>query len=83
MTARHYAGIHPALDRQFYENVDRLLREIRRQPTAFRMFAPPARRHFGPRFPYAIVYLDMPDCIWIVAIMHFKQRPEYWAKRLA
>ena len=46
------------------------------------MFDPPARRHFGTRFPYAVVYLDLPDRVWIVAVMHFKQRPGYWAERL-
>ncbi|MND02599.1 hypothetical protein D3C83_220350 [compost metagenome] len=56
---------------------------MRAQPTLFRVFEPPVRRHFGHRFPYAIVYLDLPDRLWIVAVMHFKQRPGYWARRLA
>lgn len=80
--ARHYAEIHPGLGGQFYDAIDGLVRDIRTQPTVFRMFDPPARRHFGSRFPYAVVYLDLPDRIWIVAVMHFKQRPGYWAERI-
>lgn len=81
--AGHYLAIHPELGRLFYEAMDSLIRDIRKQPTTFRMFDPPARRHFGSRFPYALVYLDMPDRVWIVAVMHFKQRPGYWAGRVA
>jgi plasmid stabilization system protein ParE len=81
--AEHYAAIHPGLGSQFYDAMDELVRAVRAQPELFRMFDPPARRHFGPRFPYAIVYLDLPNCVWIVAVMHFRQRPSYWADRLA
>jgi hypothetical protein len=80
--AEHYAAIHPELGRLFYEAMDGLLGDIRRQPTAFRMFDPPAHRHFGSRFPYAVVYLDLPERVWVVAVMHFKQRPGYWADRI-
>jgi len=34
-------------------------------------------------FPYAVVYLEQPDRVWIVAIMHLKRRPGYWRKRLS
>lgn len=47
------------------------------------MFDPPARRHFGGTFPFAIVYIEEPDRIWIVAVMHFKRRPGYWHGRVA
>ena len=81
--AEHYAAIHPGLGQQFYDAIDQLVREIRAQPALFRKFDPPARRHFGDRFPYAIVYVDLPDRVWVVAVMHFRQRPGYWAERLA
>ena len=80
--AEHYAAIHPGLGSKFYDAMDELVREVRTQPALFRMFDPPARRHFGHRFPYAIVFLDLPDRVWIVAVMHFKQRPGYWVERL-
>lgn len=82
VAAEHYAGIYPELGGQFYDAIEQLVREVRAQPTVFRMFDPPVRRHFGTRFPYAVVYLDLPDRVWIVAVMHFKQRPGYWAERI-
>jgi plasmid stabilization system protein ParE len=46
------------------------------------MFDPPARRRFSTVFPYSVVYLDKPDRIWIVAVMHGKQPPGYWRERM-
>lgn len=80
--AEHYAKISPALGRRFYDAIDEPIREIRERPVLYPMFSPTARRHFGRRFPYAVVYLDLPERVWIVAVMHFKQRPGYWTDRL-
>ena len=81
--ARHYTAIHAELGGHFYDAIEQLLLEIRMQPELFRMFDPPARRHFGSKFPYAVVYLDLPDRVWVVAVMHFKQQPGCWAGRIA
>lgn len=62
--------------------MERLIREVRKQPERFWMFDPPTRRHLSTVFPYTVVYLDKPDRIWIVAIMHGKQRPGYWHARV-
>lgn len=80
--AEHYAAISPQLGARFYDVLDQLVRDVRTQPTRYRVFDPPARRHFRAPFPYAVVYLDRPDVVWIVAVMHFKQRPGYWKERL-
>lgn len=79
--ATYYASIDPELGGRFYDEIERLIREVRKQPERFWMFDPPARRHLSTVFPYSVVYLDKPDRIWIVAIMHGKQRPGYWLAR--
>jgi hypothetical protein len=33
-------------------------------------------------FPYAFIYLDQPDRVWIVATMHMKREPGYWRQRM-
>jgi len=80
--ARHYAGVNMELGGRFYDEIEGLILDIRRGPDRFPMFDPPARRHISSVFPYAVIYLEEPDRIWIVAIMHFKRRPGYWRKRL-
>lgn len=80
--ARYYAAISPELGRRFYDEVDGLVHDICEAPLRYRAFDPPARRHLGEAFPYAMIYLDEPDRVWIVAVMHFKQRPGYWKSRM-
>jgi toxin ParE1/3/4 len=79
---RYYAGKSPALGQRFYAEMDEVIAEACARPALRRMFDPPARRHSGPVFPYAVIYLDQPAEVWIVAVMHFKQRPGYWRERL-
>jgi toxin ParE1/3/4 len=80
--AEYYARSAPDLCRRFYEAIEQLIDEIRRQPERFRLFDSPVRRHFSAVFPYAILYVDQPDRVLIVALMHMKRRPGYWRKRL-
>ncbi len=80
---RYYAEIDPMVGRRFYFTIEELLAQIGANPNLFRVFDPSARRHFGAKFPYSLIYLDQPDRIWIVAVAHFKQRPGYWKNRLA
>jgi toxin ParE1/3/4 len=48
----------------------------------FRQFDPPARRHFSLSFPYGVIYLELTDHLWIVAVMHLMRNPGYWKSRL-
>lgn len=80
--AEYYAGISPELGRRFYNEIERLILEARRQPDRFFQFSPPAHRVLAHKFPYSVVYLNEPDRIWIVAVMHAKRWPGYWRERL-
>jgi toxin ParE1/3/4 len=78
----YYANIEPNLGNRLYDEIERLIREVRRQPKRFFEFSPPARRALSQDFPYFVIYLEQPDRIWIVAVMHAKRRPGYWRQRL-
>ena len=78
-----YADIALKLGSRFHDEIDRLIGEVCADPERFRKFDPPAQRHFSRDFPYAVIFLNKPDRIWIVAVMHMKRRPGYWRKRLA
>jgi toxin ParE1/3/4 len=79
---RYYAEISPELGVRFYREMERLFREICADPERFCKFDPPAQRHFSRDFPYAVIFLQKSDSIWIVAVMHMKRRPGYWRERL-
>jgi plasmid stabilization system protein ParE len=35
------------------------------------------------RFPYAVIYVERDEDVFIVAVAHTSQRPGYWKNRLA
>jgi len=79
---RYYTSISSQLGVRFYREMERLFREVCAAPKRFREFEPPARRHFSRDFPYAVIYLEKSDYLWIVAVMHMKRQPGYWRGRL-
>ena len=79
---RYYSEVSPEPGVRFYREMERLFREVCANPERFRRFDPPARRHFSRDFPYAVIYLEKPEHLWIVALMHMKRRPGYWRERL-
>lgn len=81
--AEYYAAIDSNLGIRFYDEVERLINQVRRQPDRFFRFSVPARRALAHQFPYSLIYLNEPDRVWIVAVMHAKRRPGYWRERLA
>ena len=41
------------------------------------------RRIFVRRFPYHVVYIELPDRVQILAVAHDRRRPAYWVARLS
>jgi hypothetical protein len=80
--AERYAGYGLELGGRFYDEIERLIATIKAAPDRFREFDPPARRYLAKGFPFAVVYLNEPDRIWIVAVMHLHRNPDYWKQRL-
>jgi toxin ParE1/3/4 len=40
------------------------------------------RRCFVHRFPYVLVFLELPTHLRVLALAHLRRRPGYWRKRL-
>jgi toxin ParE1/3/4 len=78
---RYYAGITPELGVRFYREIERMLGEVSSNPERYRKIDPRARRHISTHFPYSLIYLEKPDHVWILAVMHLKRRPGYWRGR--
>lgn len=78
----YYRQIDPDLGLRFYEEMERLLLDIRQHPQWYWQFEPPARRHFSSDFPYAFIYVEHAESIWIIATMHMKREPGYWRHRI-
>src|SRR2546428_173623 len=68
--------------------VERVLPLIERAPASFpRLLDVPAdlviRRTLLPRFPYAVVFIDLGTELRVLAVAHAKRRPGYWLNRVA
>jgi toxin ParE1/3/4 len=78
----YHAAIRVELGERFDSEIQRLVGEVCCDPERLYRFHPPAQRALSSAFPYSVVYLEEPDRIWIVAVMHAKRRPGCWRKRL-
>ena len=86
--AAWYRAQRPGLESELLDEVERVLPLIETAPAAFpRLLDIPAdlvvRRALLPRFPYALVFIDLGDYVEILAVAHTKRRPGYWLDRIA
>jgi hypothetical protein len=85
--AEWYRARRPGLESEFLAEVDRVLPLIGSSPTAFpRLLDAPAdlviRRALLPRFPYALIIMDLGEHVRVLAVAHAKRRPGYWLDRV-
>jgi toxin ParE1/3/4 len=67
---------------RFAAAVAAMVAEVTRAPQRYRFVRRPVRRYFERPFPYAVLYVDEPEYVLILAVAHFKRRPGYWQDRL-
>ena len=81
-SAKYYETKSKGLGFRFLFEVEKGLIRIQDRPDAW----PPLvykqiRRYLLHYFPYAIIYKNDSDTIFILSIMHLSRRPGYWRKR--
>ena len=70
------------LGEEFFEEVEETISRILQRPTSWKRLAENIYRCRLERFPYFLIYERKPDRIRIVAVAHFRRRPNYWRRRL-
>jgi plasmid stabilization system protein ParE len=83
-----YRAQRPGLEAEFLAEVEGVLPLIGRAPASFpRLLDLPedlmVRRALLPRFPYAVIFMDLGEHVRVLAVAHAKRRPGYWLDRLA
>ena len=78
----------PGLGDDFLKAVLEKLDQVQEQPEAasLALEAPAAaaiRQAQVRRFPYRIVYVDLPEELWVIAFAHARRDPGYWKDRLS
>ena len=55
---------------------------LRTFPGLYAQYLHGTRRILLKRYPYSVVFRELPEVIQIIAVAHAKRRPGYWTKRL-
>jgi toxin ParE1/3/4 len=58
------------------------LRALQKNPQIYATYLSGTRRIMLNRYPFSIVYRELPRKIQIVAVAHSKRRPDYWKRRI-
>ena len=77
-----YQSRLPGLGVDLRKEVEFAARRIREAPLRWSPFDAGTRRFLVRRFPYSVIYLELADRLWVVAVAHHKRRPGYWRNRL-
>ena len=78
----YYEECEIGLGYDFLEEVYAAIKRIQVYPEAWTQFSPRTRRCLAHRFPYSVIYQLKDSEIFIVAVAHSHQKPNYWQKRL-
>ena len=85
--ARWYEAQHLGLGEEFLSAIDEAVGRVRLLG-AHGGPAPGVPAELGvqrvlvKRFPYAVVFLEVPRAIRVIAVMHQRRRPGYWRGRI-
>jgi plasmid stabilization system protein ParE len=79
--ASYYEVQETGLGARFLAEVDRCIDALVKHPEAGAIILGPVRRRLVRRFPYAILYVEKPGGVRILAVMNLKRRPQYWVGR--
>jgi plasmid stabilization system protein ParE len=76
-----YAERSPAALEAFVEELDRAIDLIGESPQLWPKHLHGTRRYLLRRFPYGVIYRELPNAIEVVAVAHCRRRPGYWKGR--
>ena len=78
----YYESRSPGLGLDFHAEIEVSVDTISESPDRWPVRDDGTRRYLTQRFPYVVVYVRLPDHIWIIAFAHCKRRPQYWSDRI-
>jgi toxin ParE1/3/4 len=78
--SKWYESLKIGLGSDFRREMGRVLERIAAYP---KIYSEDEGVRSAPlsKFPYMLIYQELEDRIWIVAVAHNKRRPNYWQHR--
>jgi toxin ParE1/3/4 len=81
--AKRYKCESAPLARKFLHSVRHAVIAVQSDPERFPFYDSSVRSCRVAGFPYRVIYEDLPDAIYIIAVAHLSREPGYWANRLS
>lgn len=78
---RWYESRESGLGKRFIHQIRTTLQQIGENPLRFPVISENIRRALVQKFPYALYYINEPNHISIVAVLHQHRRPDTWELR--
>ncbi len=79
--ASRYEERREGLGEEFRDELKATLARVQDNPLLYAVESGALRMAPLHRFPYSLVYEDLPDHVWIAAVAHASRRPGYWSRR--
>ena len=77
-----YEGCVPGLGAEFLLSLDAAIQAAARQPQRFPVVHKIIRRALTRRFPYALLFVEEPTRIVVLAVFHAKRDPRHWQEQI-
>ncbi|OIP40587.1 plasmid stabilization protein [Candidatus Desantisbacteria bacterium CG2_30_40_21] len=77
-----YGLVYSGLGQRFKEEIKKSVKRIVEHPTAWSLERGEVRKYLVHRFPYKILYSIEKEYIYIIAVGHQHQKPNYWVDRM-
>jgi plasmid stabilization system protein ParE len=78
----YYDDLVFGLGKSFVIEIERCLNIIKANPLAYPLIKENIRKAVVIKFPYSILYSVEKKNIYVLAVMHQKRKPMYWAERM-
>ena len=78
---RRYDAVSECLAHEFEKELRRVIAVARENPARFHLLKPAVHRANLQRFPYHVVYRDLPDGIRVVLVRHHRRDLTYGMER--
>ncbi len=67
---------------RFADELNRAVSQISESPQRWSLGVHGTRRFLLRRFPFAVVYRELPSIVQVLAVAHGHRKPGYWKQRL-
>lgn len=77
-----YESQAEGLGGDFINELESAYEAIAKLPGVWPQFGKGFRRYILTRFPFAVIYRQSKEKIYVVAVMHQSRKPDYWLNRI-